>query len=176
MKRAFRAVLFLSMFSVLPARAQGPPAPAPELKKLDFFVGSWTTDFDLKPGSGGPGGKVSGTQADKWMEGGFFLTENTSFAGAMGQSTEVAFMGYDANTKLYTYDAFSSAGGHEAATGSVDGDTWTWLADQNMGGQKLKGRYRAKVLSPTSHAVKCELSPDGKNWSTVMEGKATKSQ
>ena len=173
MKRAFGALLFLSML-VLPAWAQGPPAPAPELKKLDYFVGSWTTDFDLKPGPGGPGGKVSGTQADKWMDGGFFLTENTSFGGAMGQGTEVAFMGYDANAKLYTYDAFSSAGGHESATGSVDGGTWTWLADQNMGGQKMKGRYTAKVLSPTSYAVKFELSPDGTNWSTVMEGKATK--
>jgi len=38
------------------------------------------------------------------MDGGFFLTVNTSFAGAMGQGTEVAFMGYDANTKLYTYE------------------------------------------------------------------------
>jgi hypothetical protein len=110
------------------------------------------------------------------MDGGFFLTENTSFAGAMGQGTEVTFMGYDTNAKLDTYDAFSSARGHESAPGSGDGDTWTWMADQNMGGQKLKGRYTARVLSPTSYAVKFELSPDGKNWSTVMEGQTTKSQ
>jgi hypothetical protein len=56
----------------------------------------------------------------------------------------------------------------------VDGGTWTWLADENLGGQKMKGRYTAKVLSPTSYAMKFELSPDGTNWSTVMEGKATK--
>jgi len=50
------------------------------------------------------------------------------------------------------------------------------MADQDMGGQKMKGRYTAKVLLPTSYAVKFELSPDGKSWSTVMEGKTTKSQ
>lgn len=53
----------------------------------------------------------------------------------MGQGTEVAFMGYDANAKLYTYDAFSSAGGHtsrpQAAWTAVPGPGWltkTWVA------------------------------------------------
>lgn len=64
MKRAFGALLFLSML-VLPAWAQGPPAPAPELKKLDYFVGSWTTDFDLKLG---PGAKCAARKlTNGWM-------------------------------------------------------------------------------------------------------------
>ena len=67
MKRAFGALLFLAMW-VLPAWAQGPPAPAPELKKLDYFVGSWTTDFDLKPGPGGPGAKCPARKlTNGWM-------------------------------------------------------------------------------------------------------------
>jgi hypothetical protein len=50
---------------VLPAWAQGPPALAPELKKLDYFVGSWTTDFDLKLG---PGAKCAARKlTNGWM-------------------------------------------------------------------------------------------------------------
>ena len=38
----------------------------------------------------------------------------------------------------------------------------------------MKGRYTMKVLSPTSYTMKYELSQDGSNWTTAMEGKATK--
>jgi hypothetical protein len=43
-----------------------------------------------------------------------------------------------------------------------------------MGGKTLQGRFTMKVLSPTSYTMKFELSPDGKQWVTGMEGKATK--
>ena len=58
--------------------------------------------------------------------------------------------------------------------GTVDGDTWTWLSDEHMGGMAMKGRFTMKVLSPTSYNMKFELSQDGTNWTTAMEGKATK--
>jgi len=38
----------------------------------------------------------------------------------------------------------------------------------------MKGRFTMKVLSPTSYTMKFELSQDGTNWMTGMEGKATK--
>src|ERR1022692_2132523 len=41
-----------------------PPKPAPDLKKLDIFVGSWTLDGTMKPGMMGPGGSVTGYSAD----------------------------------------------------------------------------------------------------------------
>jgi hypothetical protein len=62
----------------------------------------------------------------------------------------------------------------ERATGTVDGDTWTWTSDENFGGQPVKGRYSTKVLSPTTYTYKFEVSPDGSQWTTVMDGKATK--
>ena len=43
-----------------------------------------------------------------------------------------------------------------------------------MGGQTIKGRYTMKVLSPTSYTFKYEMSKDGTNWTTVMDGKSTK--
>lgn len=46
------------------AKAQQAPQPAPETKSLEYFVGTWTMNADLKPGPMGPGGKITGTE--KW--------------------------------------------------------------------------------------------------------------
>ncbi len=109
------------------------------------------------------------------MEGNFFLVEHGVFdMGQMGKAKELAILGYDADRKVYTYHAFNSMGEAESSTGTVDGDTWTWTSDENMGGKMMKGRFTMKVLSPTSYTMKFEMSPDGTNWMTGMEGKATK--
>jgi hypothetical protein len=177
MKRISTFVVLAFVCAAVLTQAQMPmPTPAPEVKKLDYFVGTWSSDGDLKPSPMGPGGKMTGTSHDEWMEGNFFLASHGSFSGVMGKGTEVAYMGYDPEQKMYTYTAFNSMGEHETATGTLDGDTWTWHSDENMGGQKMKGRFTMKILSPTAYAYKFELSPDGSSWSTVMEGKATKTK
>ena len=177
MKRISTIVLLSFLFATAAAQAQMPmPTPAPELKKLDYFVGNWTMDGDLKPSPMGPGGKTSGTEHTEWMEGNFFLASHGSFGGVMGKGVEHTFMGYDAEEKAYTYDAFNSMGQHDSSRGTVEGDTWTWLTEQNMSGQKMKGRFIMKILSPTAYNYKFDLSPDGSTWMTVMDGKATKTK
>jgi hypothetical protein len=177
MKRIATTILLAFCLATLMAQAQMPmPQPAPELKKLDYLVGTWSLDADLKSGPMGPGGKATGTSHYEWMDGKFFLVSHGSFAFAMGKGTEVTYMGYDSDQKMYLYTSFNSMGEHETSLGTVDGDSWTWLSDENMGGQKMKGRFTMKVLSPTTYNYKFEISPDGSNWSTVMDGKATKTK
>jgi len=157
------------------ARAQMErPKPAPELKKLDYFAGTWTAEGDIKPGPMGPGGKFTGTNHVQWMDGTFFLVTHSEFNGAMGKGTETAYMGYDGNDKMYTYDSFNSLGEADHAKGNVDGDTWTWQSETRMGPQTIKGRLTIKVLSATAYNFKFEMSPDGTTWNTVLEGKDTK--
>jgi hypothetical protein len=43
-----------------------------------------------------------------------------------------------------------------------------------MGGTTYKGRYIMKILSPTAYSFKYDISKDGTNWTTIMEGKNTK--
>jgi len=65
-------VLVSSLMLAAAAVAQmEPPKPAPELKKLDVFAGSWTLDGTMKPGPMGPGGAMTETEQCQWMEGGF---------------------------------------------------------------------------------------------------------
>lgn len=167
---------FLGLLAVGSVQAQmAPPSPAPELKKLDFMTGDWTGEGTINPGPGMPGGKFTQTSHAEWMDGNFFLVvhDNGDY-GSMGKAKELAVFGYDSDRKVYTYHAFSSTGEDEGSTGTVDGDTWTWTGDMKMGGVTMKGRYTMKVLSPTAYTMKYDISQDGTNWMTVMEGKATK--
>jgi hypothetical protein len=155
----------------------GPPKPGPEHQKLNYFVGNWTSEADMKPSPMGPGGKITVSEDSQWMEGGFFVVIRSTFKSAeMGSGSGIAFLGYDPQEKVYTYDEFNSVGQADHAKGTVEGDTWTWRSDVKMGPQTMKGRYTMKILSPTSYSYKFEMSPDGTKWDQVMEGKDTKNK
>jgi len=168
-------VLFLLTATMLCAQ-MAPPSPAPELKKLDFMTGDWSAEGTMSAGPPGtPTSKWSMNSHGEWMEGNFFLVQHSDMdLGPMGKGKDISFMGYDSDKKVYTYKGFNSMGEAEDSTGTVDGDTWTWTSDEHMNGMTMKGRYTMKVLSPTSYTMKYELSQDGTNWTTAMEGKATK--
>jgi hypothetical protein len=123
----------------------------------------------------GPGGKVTGTTHTEWMPGGFFIVlHSTGDMAGMGKFTSTAYLGYNPEDKVYTYDEFSSTGEHVSAKGTVEGDTWTWTSEDKMGGKVMKGRFTEKIVSPTSYDYKFEASIDGGDYTTFMEGKATK--
>jgi hypothetical protein len=178
MSRASIAVctVLLVMLAAVSVHAQtGPPSPAPELKKVELMAGDWTTEGTVNPGPGMPGGKFSSSAHAEWMEGNFFLVEHSDVdMPGMGKMKELSVLGYDSDRKVYTYSAYNSMGQAEQSTGTVDGDTWTWLSDEHFDGVTMKGRFTMKVLSPTAYNMKFELSQDGKEWMTAMEGKATK--
>lgn len=177
MKRMSALLIGILLFSSAVFSQMGPPKPGPELKKLDLFLGSWTSEGEAKPGPMGPGGKFTESSHAEWMDGGFFVVIHSDFkGGAMGNSNGTAYMGYDPQEKVYTYDAFSSAGEAIHSKGTVDGDTWNWSNEFKMGPQTMKARYTMKILSPDSYTFKFEMSPDGTKWETGMEGKATKSK
>jgi Protein of unknown function (DUF1579) len=177
MKTRFTILTCTTLLLGIALSAQAPmdtPKPAPELKKLDYFAGTWTAEGEIKPGPMGPGGKFIGTNRVAWMDGGFFLVTQSEFNGAMGQGMETAYMGYDSNDKMYTYDSFNTLGEADHAKGNVDGNTWMWQSETRMGAQTIKGRLTIKVVSATAYNFKFEMSPDGTNWNTVLEGKDTK--
>jgi hypothetical protein len=177
MKAPFTCVVRLMLLLPMALSARGHmdvPKPALELKKLDYFVGTWTAHGDMKPGPMGSGGKFTGTNRVQWMDGGFFLVTHSEFRGAMGKGTETSYMGYDSNEKMYTYDSFNSLGEADHAKGNVNGDTWTWQSETRMGPQTIKGRLTIKVLSATAYNFRFEVSADRTTWNTVLEGQDTK--
>jgi hypothetical protein len=175
MKRRMAAicVVMLMLASVAVAQAPQMPKPGPETKRLQYFVGTWKSEYELKPGPMGPGGKMASTDHAQMMPGGFFAVTHTDGTGAMGELHEISVLGYDAEAKVYTYDAFNNYGEAEHFKGTVQGDTWTWTSEAKMGGKPAKLRFTAKEVSPAMYTMKLEMATDS-GWTTVMEGKSTK--
>jgi Protein of unknown function (DUF1579) len=171
------AFAILAGASVLLGIASPPPEtpkPAPELKKLEYFVGTWIADGEMKPGPMGSGGKFTATNRVQWMDGGFFLVTHSEFRGAMGKGVETSYLGYDSDDRKYTYDSFNSLGEASHARGRLDGDTWIWLSETRVGPQTMKGRLTLRMRSATVYDFTFEVSADGTTWNTVLEGKDTK--
>jgi hypothetical protein len=176
MKRASAFALLAVFVFVAAAAAQAPPVakPGPEQQKLQYFVGTWQTEGNMKPSSFGPGGKFAAADHFEWMEGGFFVVNHSKGSGAMGNVTSMAVMGYDPLEKVYTYDEFSSNGEVDHSRGTIEGDTWTWTSTTKMGGQTMRGRFTMKIVSPTVYNFKFELAAGTADFATIMEGKSTK--
>ena len=67
------------------AHAQGPaPKPGPEHKKLDYFVGKWTSDGEVKKNDFMPSGKFTSKDDCHWFEGGFTVVCNSEGSGPTG--------------------------------------------------------------------------------------------
>ena len=109
-----RAVLIsaLMLFAVS-AWAQMPSAPGPEVKKLDYFVGTWTVEGTIAQGPWGAGGKFTSTETTEWMPGKFFVEGHSDFKMPPelgGDGKAVSYMGYDTNENVYTFNEFNSQG------------------------------------------------------------------
>lgn len=174
MNRAMMILLAALALATAAMAQQEPPKPAPELKKLDVFVGTWSLDGNMKPGMMGPGGSMTENEKCAWMEGDFYLVCHSDYKSSMGNGVGLAVMGYSTDDKAYTYREFNSFGEFEDSRGTLDGDTWTWTSDEKMGPMTMKGRFIMKMTSATSYTFIFDMSQDGTKWSTVMDGKATK--
>jgi uncharacterized protein DUF1579 len=170
----FAAVLLLAAAALAQMQM---PKPGPEHKKLDAFEGSWTLEGDMKASPMGPAGKMTETEKCERMEGGFFVLCHVQFVSkAMGNGSGISVLGYSNDDKVYTYRAFNSWGEFENAKGTWDGDTITWSSDDKMGGTTVKGRFTMKFTTPTTYDFSYATSQDGANWTTFMDGKATKNK
>lgn len=149
--------------------------PAPELKKLDVFAGSWTLEGTMKASSMGPGGEtITESEKCEWMDGGYYLVCHSDYKGSMGGGVSLSIMGYSTDDKAYTYREFNSMGEFEDSKGTLEADTWTWIGDEKMGGTTMKGRFTMKMTSASAYTFMFDMSQDGTKWSSMMEGKATK--
>jgi hypothetical protein len=84
---------------------QGPPGPDPELKRLEFFVGTWTMKGRTLDSSED---NVSGQTTFEWLPGGFFLQQRIEldFAGYPIKGLEI--IGYDPSTRTFPSTVYAS--------------------------------------------------------------------
>ena len=176
MKQAsvFLAMALFGLGLAVPALPQK-PQPSPELKKQDFFVGSWRLEGTTKQSTFGPGGqKFESTEQLEWMPGGFFLLAH-SYSG--GKLDNITVIGYDSREKVFTHTSFTSSGETELWKGTADNDNWTWTRDATASGKPVVERLAIKKTSPDSYSFVVEMKPgDSATWSIVAEGTGTKTK
>ena len=147
--------------------------PSAELKKQDYFVGTWTLEGTTKSSPFGPGGqKFKSTEQLEWMPGGFFLLVHSYTAGKLAGVTVI---GYDSQEKVFTHTSFNSTGETELWKGTAENDRWEWTRDETLNGKLVQERLAIKKISPNSYSFLVVMRPaEGSNWSTVAEGTGTK--
>jgi hypothetical protein len=168
------ALTLISGVTVVAQQHAGAPQPGPERKKLSVFVGTWEDEAELKPGPFGPGGKIHITETCEWFTGGFSLVCHSESTGLMGEGKSLTVLNYDSEQKVYTHFELNSSGLTNSATGTVEGDTWTFNGEGKMGGKVIKTRFTIRLPSPDSALMKAELSIDGGPWTPLMELKGTR--
>jgi ribosomal protein L33 len=165
------AILICGFTSLLHAQAPpAPPKPGPEHKKLEYFVGKWTVESEIKANKYMPAGKSVSTETCTLGPGGFY-TESL----AEGQvPTRLAIMAYDSHAKVYTSYYASSVGLVGVGTGTVEGDTWTWMVEDKYAGKAVKGRTTITISSASQYTEKYEMLDANGRYVTIQEGTATK--
>ena len=83
-------------------------------------------------------------------------------------------MAWDSHAKVYTSYYANSAGLVGVGTGTVNGNTWTWMVEDKYAGKAIKGRTTITILSPTQYTSKYEMADGKGGYTTILEGKATK--
>lgn len=156
--------------------AEEQPKPGPEHKKLGYFVGTWSAEGEAKENPFGPGGKFKTTDHCEWFEGGFAVVCRSEGTCPRGRMKGLGVMGYNADQKVYTYYGVDNSGMVMTSIpqGTLQGDTWTYNDESEMGGKTIKSRYVIKELSPTSYSFKWEMLGEDGKWMGVMDGKTTK--
>ena len=164
-------ILICGFTSLLLAQAPAaPPKPGPEHKKLEVFVGKWTVEGEVKANQFMPASKAVSTETCTLGPGGFYVEcRNESQSG-----TRLAILGYDSHAKVYTSYYASSVGLVGTGTGTVNGNTWTWMVDDRFAGDAVKGRTTITMSSPTQYTFKYEMADEKGGYTTIVEGKATK--
>lgn len=158
------------------AQAAEAPQPGPEVEKLGYFVGAWSTEGEMKESGLGPAGKVSGRDMCRWMPGKFFVTCRLEHKGPMGQVMALGVMGYDPEKKVYTSASYNNLGMTETATGTFENETWVWSSDRILGGKPVRSRIVMSDTTPSGYKFRWETSENGKSWKTTMTGNVTKLQ
>jgi len=166
------AVILICGFTAL-SLAQTPPEipkPSPEHKKLDAFLGTWKVESEIKANGYVPAGKGVTTARVTLGPGGFSIESR-----AEGQIPRTdGIVTYDSHAKVYTEFYVSSVGLVGTGTGSVNGNTWTWMVEDKWLGQAVKGRTTITFPSASHYTLKYEMLDANGHYVTILEETATK--
>lgn len=162
-----------------PAGSAAPPMPkpAPEMKDLRDFIGTWSSDETFQPSPWMPsGGTGSGTNTVRSGPGGFTVLMEQRSKSAMGPFAGHGVLTWDPNEKTYKFVwADSMSPGVMIETGRKEGDNLVFTGETMMAGKKISVRDVIADRTPTSYTLTSYMN-DGSGEKKAMTIKFTKQE
>jgi hypothetical protein len=143
-------------------------APAPELKKLEWFLGEWNGKVKWSmPGMDATEETMS--FKNEWE--GQFIKSSSVMSMSGTKMTEVGYIGWNPKTKKYDNYTFTNfAPTPRIEHGELDGDKMTFTSDPwDVMETPVVGRATVTRKSPTELAFLLEFKM-GDAWQKVAEG------
>ena len=155
-----------------PNRPTEPSDPMPP-PNLDYFVGTWSFDWNVPESLLGPAGKMKGTETYKKILSGQTYESEIQGEGPDGPFLGRAITSYDEKEKLVTRYEIFSFGAPAFKSGTIGGDlggyyTIYWeSAPIKKNGHTIKLRGKTQMLSPANYRLQVEISVDGGAYTSL---------
>jgi hypothetical protein len=153
------------------------PRPAPEMKELRDFIGTWSSEEMYEPSPWMPfGGTGAGTNTVRSGPGGFTVLMEQSSKSAMGSFRGHGVLTWDPNEKAYKFVwADSMTPGVIIETGRKDGESIVFTGQTMMMGKQLSVKDVIADRTPTSYTLTSFMN-DGSGEKKTMTIKFTKKE
>ncbi len=138
---------------------------------MEYFLGTWKTEGEIKANEFLPAGKIVTTDTYTLGPGGFYVEVDRP-EGQIPRTQGI--MAYDSHAKVYTSFYVNSAGLVGTGTGTVDGNTWTFMIEDKVSGLAVKGRTTITTKSASQFTIKYEMADANGRYTTIIEGTATR--
>lgn len=143
------------------------PAPSIELRRLDYFLGTWSFEWNVPDSPLGPAGKITGTESCQKILDGLFYQTDIQGNGPLGPFEGLAILGYDKRENIYQRYEFDSLGFSTVKTGTIGSDAGGWNMiywesspiKRNSHTIRLKGSTH--MYSPINFRIRVQISVDG---------------
>lgn len=160
---------------LLAAEAPEMPQPTAEHKELALWIGSWSGKGEMKAGPFGPGGPMAWTEECSWFGGSeFHVICHSKGTVPTGPMKGMGIIGYDPNKKVYTHYGVDNNGWAGFSEGTRSGKSWTYRGSETVEGKTYHSRFNMTMTSATKMDFDWQMSEDGTDWVTLMEGTAEK--
>ena len=157
------------------------PMPPPN---MDYFLGTWSFEWNVPESPLGPAGKFKGTETYKKAQGGAAYESEITGEGPQGAFKGRATTTYDEKERKVTRSESGLLGVPIVRSGMIGGDlggyyTIFWeSAPIKREGKTIKLKGKTQMLSPANYRLQVQISVDGgpytnfgNPWFRKTEGK-----